>query len=725
MKPIEVPHRIQPDIWERLSEQARLVISAVEDMAPSALPCGEEYLASLIYFGCAEPVFNGALALLSIDPNELSQSMMELTIPADETAVNAMPQANPLLAQHYAAFWASVARLSAETEVDCSMLTERLLVSDYLGEGAKALANKYGLDASILRKRSFALDPELRIGSEPPIGRILVPDALPAPVGRDEVIAVARDRFLYGQHTLLHGASGVGKSVIARNAGGRSGRLAVWLTASDVVCIATDERATRLGELTSWLRLTNAGLVLTGFAHNTRIWPADFALDRNIPLLATSDIARWPSTLGKGRRGTKLAIPTPTVDETRQIMAAWADEPKRPQLLPGAIEVASDYAARYFTQYGGGVPGATARLLKRVAIEAEERGDTTPMVDISGVEHAASTLSGLPLAVISEAERKRLASLPDRLRAHVVGQDGAIDTIVAAVRRRAVQLGESRKAMGSFVFVGPTGVGKTELARALATVYFGSERKLHRYDMGEFQHSHEIMKLLGAPPSYVGHDGAGRLVTDLTESPEAVLLFDEIEKAHPAIFDLLLGMMDSGQVIGSKGEVLKLDRTIIIMTSNLGAKPEAWRTKGSIGFGADQSDIATRLAEARAAAVRDHFRPEFIGRLDAIVYFNALVHASMRQIIDLDIARKIGAARRGGIVLEVSEELREAMTARAIEAGMGGRAALREVGTYVEDLLAVQLLAEGHHPGVGYLVDVDRSGSKLTTRREPLRRRAA
>ena len=317
-------------------------------------------------------------------------------------------------------------------------------------------------------------------------------------------------------------------------------------------------------------------------------------------------------------------------------------------------------------------------------------------VDAEDVAEVVGKWTGIPVSRMLESEVERLLHIEDRLRRRVVGQDEALTLVANAVRRSRAGLGDPRRPMGSFLFMGPTGVGKTELARALAEFLFDDERAMVRIDMSEYMEKHAVARLMGAPPGYVGYDEGGQLTEAIRRRPYAVVLFDEIEKAHPDVFGVLLQVLDDGRLTDGKGRTVDFRNTVLIMTSNLASD----LVQEMAGRGAE--GLKDRLMEA----LRRAFRPEFLNRIDEIVTFKSLGPEQIRQIVDIQLEdlRKRLAERR--IAIELSEEARRLLAERGYDPVFGARPLKRTLQRMVENPLAVEVLGGRFAEGDRVVVEV-------------------
>ena len=343
-----------------------------------------------------------------------------------------------------------------------------------------------------------------------------------------------------------------------------------------------------------------------------------------------------------------------------------------------------------------------ARMLKE---EVDEE-------DIAGI---VSKWTGIPVSRMLEGEVKKLVEMETRLRARVVGQDAALTVVANAIRRSRAGLSDPRRPIGSFIFLGPTGVGKTETARALAEFLFDDEQAMIRIDMSEYMEKHAVARLIGAPPGYVGYDEGGQLTEAVHRRPYAVILFDEIEKAHPDVFNILLQVMDDGRLTDAKGRTVNFQNTVLIMTSNLGA---ALLTGDTLKTPHD-FDMAR---ESVMRVLREHFRPEFLNRVDDTVIFHSLGHAQMGQILELRLneVRKLLEDRQ--ISLELTEPARQLILAAGSDAAYGARPLKRALQRMIQDPLAIKILNGELLHGSHVRIDVDRHSNQLHF--EPMGREA-
>jgi ATP-dependent Clp protease ATP-binding subunit ClpB len=341
------------------------------------------------------------------------------------------------------------------------------------------------------------------------------------------------------------------------------------------------------------------------------------------------------------------------------------------------------------------IPGLE-RDLAAAQARIDERPDRLLKEEV-GVEEVAAVVAvwtGIPVSKMLEGETGRLLRMEDRLRERVVGQDHAIRVVADAVRRARAGLEEGTRPSGSFLFVGPTGVGKTELARALAEFLFDDEKALVRIDMSEYMEKHAVARLVGAPPGYVGYEEGGQLTEQVRRRPYSVILFDEVEKAHPEVFNALLQLLDDGRMTDGQGRTVDFTNTVVIMTSNLGSQALAEE-------GLTQDETESRVREA----LRAHFRPEFLNRIDDVVVFHRLTREEVRRIVDIQVRRleKVLAAR--DVALEVTDAARDEIAKEGFDPVYGARPLKRLIQSEVQNELARRLLAGEIGAGDSVVVD--------------------
>jgi len=346
-------------------------------------------------------------------------------------------------------------------------------------------------------------------------------------------------------------------------------------------------------------------------------------------------------------------------------------------------------------------------------MEAEwhtEQEQVKPVVTADDISEIVSMWTGIPVVQLTADETKRLLQMEEVLHKRIIGQDEAVSIIAKAVRRARAGLKDPRHPIGNFIFLGPTGVGKTELARALAEFMFGSEETLIRLDMSEFMERHSVSRLVGAPPGYVGYDEGGQLTEAVRHKSYCTILLDEIEKAHPDVFNILLQIFDDGHLTDAKGRRVDFRNSIIVMTSNVGA--ELIRKGSTIGFtvhdeAKTQEDSYDKMKDKLIGELKKTFRPEFLNRIDGVVVFHSLTKEHIRKIVDLMLASVTQQLAEREIKLEVTEAAKDLLGEKGYDEVFGARPLRRVIQDMVEDKLSEDLLRGKFHAGDSAVVDVE------------------
>ncbi|MGB4701522.1 MAG: ATP-dependent Clp protease ATP-binding subunit [Syntrophomonadaceae bacterium] len=318
-----------------------------------------------------------------------------------------------------------------------------------------------------------------------------------------------------------------------------------------------------------------------------------------------------------------------------------------------------------------------------------------------------SSWTGIPVSKLAEEESDRLVNLEGILHERVIGQSEAVKAVARAVRRARAGLKNPKRPIGSFIFLGPTGVGKTELARALAEAMFGSEDAMIRLDMSEYMEKHAVARMIGSPPGYVGYDEGGQLTEKVRRKPYSVILLDEIEKAHPDVFNILLQVLEDGRLTDGQGRTVDFRNTIVIMTSNVGA--ESARHAKKVGFtsGEDRDMNYEKMKETMLEQMKHTFRPEFLNRIDEIIVFQSLTEEELKQIVDLLMKELKTRITENGFELEVSEAAKELILKQGYDPAYGARPLKRAIQKLVEDTVSEEILKRTVVPGDTILVDVE------------------
>ncbi len=336
----------------------------------------------------------------------------------------------------------------------------------------------------------------------------------------------------------------------------------------------------------------------------------------------------------------------------------------------------------------------------------EKQGKENSQVTVDDIAAVVSSWTGIPVNKLTESETERLLRLEEILHKRVIGQDEAVKAVAKAVRRARAGLGDPKRPIGSFIFLGPTGVGKTELARALAEAMFGDEDAMIRIDMSEYMEKHSTSRLVGSPPGYVGYDEGGQLTEKVRRKPYSVILFDEIEKAHPDVFNILLQVLDDGRLTDSKGRTVDFRNTIVIMTSNVGAS--SLRYNKYVGFSVDDEKVDyERMKDQVMEELKRSFRPEFLNRIDEVIVFHALEKEQLKEIVTLLSETLIERMRNQDIELELSDKAKTKIVEEGYEPEYGARPLRRAIQKNIEDLLSEELLKGTIKAGQKVLVDVE------------------
>jgi ATP-dependent Clp protease ATP-binding subunit ClpC len=339
----------------------------------------------------------------------------------------------------------------------------------------------------------------------------------------------------------------------------------------------------------------------------------------------------------------------------------------------------------------------------------EQQAAEKPVVVEEDIAQVLSMWTGIPVMRIAEEETARLLRMEEDIHKRIIGQEEPISVVSKAVRRARAGLKDPKRPIGSFIFLGPTGVGKTELVRALAEFMFGSEEAMIRIDMSEFMERHAVARLVGAPPGYIGYEEGGQLTEAVRRKPYSVVLLDEIEKAHPEVFNILLQIMDDGHLTDAKGRRVDFRNTILIMTSNVGA--DLLRRDSVLGFSVSQDEIKTaehayeRMKDKVLGEMKNLFRPEFLNRIDATVVFRSLTLIEIRRIVDLMLARVRGALTEQQIALEVTDAAKDYLVEKGFDPKFGARPLRRTIQNMVEDQMAEGLLNGKFQRGDSVVID--------------------
>ncbi|MEM1167692.1 MAG: ATP-dependent Clp protease ATP-binding subunit [Cyanobacteria bacterium P01_H01_bin.35] len=347
--------------------------------------------------------------------------------------------------------------------------------------------------------------------------------------------------------------------------------------------------------------------------------------------------------------------------------------------------------------------------IEQTTSDREQKINNSPVVTEDDIAHIVASWTGVPVSKLTESESEKLLHIEDTLHQRLIGQDDAVKAVSRALRRARVGLKNPKRPIASFIFSGPTGVGKTELTKALATYFFGSEEAMIRVDMSEYMERHTVSKLVGSPPGFVGYDEGGQLTEAVRRRPYTVVLFDEIEKAHPDVFNIMLQVLEDGRLTDSKGRVVDFKNTLIIMTSNIGSKVIE-KGGGGLGFefAEDQEEAQyNRIRNLVNEELKQYFRPEFLNRLDEIIVFRQLTKDEVKEIAEImlrDVFSRLGERE---ITMTVSDKFKERLVEEGFDPSYGARPLRRAIMRLLEDVLAEALLAGQIQDGENVYVDLD------------------
>ncbi len=418
------------------------------------------------------------------------------------------------------------------------------------------------------------------------------------------------------------------------------------------------------------------------------------------------------------RRFQPVMVEEPTVEDTIEILRGLRsryESHHRLVISDEAVTAAAQLSDRYISDRY--LPDKALDLIdeagSRVRLRHSQQAEANPTVSAEDIAQVVSAWTGVPVNRLSESESLQLLKLEETLHQRVIGQREAVTAVARAIRRSRVGLRSPHRPIASAIFCGPTGVGKTELTKALAASIFGSEEAMIRLDMSEYMESQSVSKLIGSPPGYVGYGEGGQLTEAVRRQPYTVVLFDEIEKAHPDVFNLLLQLLEDGRLTDSQGRVVNFTNTLIIMTSNLGARAIEKRGSG-LGFFAADVDLAEaqyhRTRKQVNEALKQSFRPEFLNRLDEIIVFQQLTRDEVKQIAELLFANVEERLKEQDLQLEVSEAFKERLITEGYDPSYGARPLRRAVSRLVEDNLAEAILSGQIQSGDTAVMDINDDG---------------
>jgi ATP-dependent Clp protease ATP-binding subunit ClpC len=398
------------------------------------------------------------------------------------------------------------------------------------------------------------------------------------------------------------------------------------------------------------------------------------------------------------RRFQKIVVEPTDADETLEILRhlkSHYEEFHHITYTDDALEAAVRLTDRYITDKS--LPDKAIDALDEagsmVRLNLARKKGSPSVVTAEDIASVVSKMTGIPAGRVAESEGNRILKMSQRLKARIIGQDSAIDTVVRAIQRGRAGLKDPHRPIGTFLFFGPTGVGKTQLARSLAEYLFDSEENMVRIDMSEYMEKFSVSRLIGAPPGYVGYEEGGQLSERVRRKPYCVVLLDEIEKAHPDIFNLLLQVMDEGRLTDSNGRTVDFKNTIVIMTSNVGSR-EVEEYGNGIGFATAGRKLEDDRKSVVAKAVKKAFPPEFINRVDEQVYFNALTREDIERIIDIELKDLKARALEAGYRITVTPSAKRFVAEAGYDPAYGARPLKRAITRYIEDPVSEFIISD-------------------------------
>lgn len=529
------------------------------------------------------------------------------------------------------------------------------------------------------------------------------------------------------RHLILVGPDGVGKRTLGYSLGLLMGEgkgpsnLKTLVTLDETALLDNDLNAVRAG-----LAKAADGILFVPHLHRFFGGPAKAEFNKSTAVLQKAFLSDNPVIIGttteleyNGRllavssiaeNSQMIRVPEPSIDEAvAMLMTSKAryESDYGLEIKDDAVRLAVTLAKRYMSALP--LPRSAEHLLHRTAAMVNmstqahlafkpELADTT--LDAEDVTLAASQLTGVPVNKLGADERSRYARMVENITERIIGQDNAVISVSRAIRTARVGLKDPKRPIGSFLFLGPTGVGKSELAKALAEFMFGSESAMLALDMSEFKDESNLNRLLGSPSGYVDSEAGGQLTERVKKQPYLLVLFDEVEKAHPKIMDILLQMMEEGRLTDGRGNVVSFSETVIILTSNLGSRQLAVPV------------ITDEVREEAMEEVREWFRPEFLNRLDDVVMFNSLAGDSLRKILEINLRKEVKLVLERGIQLSFTDTAIDWMMEQYDEPEYGARPLRRIIQRYVREPLADFMLRA--NPDAGTEIKVDRGADGLT-----------
>jgi ATP-dependent Clp protease ATP-binding subunit ClpC len=542
---------------------------------------------------------------------------------------------------------------------------------------------------------------------------------------RDELLNTLKNMLSQrvNRHVVLLGADGVGKRTLVYSLGlmmaegkGPSG-LSKLITIDEAALLDNPQQA-----ITAGLAQAKGGILFIphierffGAQMRAELQKASVGLQKALlgddpVIVGTAPESEFDARIASGgsaEKIQKMRVPEPSEAEALEILKVIAPHIARDyqmKISDDALKQAVTLAKRYIT--GTPLPRSAEHLLHRAAAKVTvARGSDkseNEILDGEDVTLACAEITGIPVAKLGADERTKYASMVEHLHERIIGQDDAVLAVSRAVKTARVGLKDPKRPTGSFLFLGPSGVGKTELAKALAEFMFGSDEMLLEIDMSEYMDDGSVNKLIGAPPGYVGYEGGGQLTDRVRQQPYTVVLFDEVEKANQRVLDILLQVLEAGRLTDGQGRLATFSEAVIILTSNLGSAY------------LQDTDITDEDREGVMDEVRGFFRPEFLNRLDDIVIFHPLTPENLRQILNLMLKKETSLADARGLKLDFTDAAKEWMLAQNDHPEWGARPLRRIIGRSVREPLADYLLTSNPPPGTTLRIDAAKDAEALT-----------
>ena len=624
----------------------------------------------------------------------------------------------------------SIAEASGETQIG----TEHALGG--LGERGVSTATilrRYGISRETLASRLAIQAQVKRTTGQDTVAQAKAGDALPVYVRGDlmrdllGLLTLANHR-----HVVLVGDGGVGRRslvnglslLMAEGKGPVGLRNLVQVTdhsllfdAEKAVDSAYQQARDGILFVPNIERFFGSSMASPEFPKATRLLQRAFLAVSPVVIATTTDVA-WNERLAADsvvRAHThRLRVPEPSIDDTVAILGvhrARVESDYGFTITDNALPAAATLAKRYVV--GTPLPSSALAALHRAGALLKLAGQSTVAfrpdlqpdseLDADDVAVAVSAMTGIPVSKLGVDERARYAHMVDALHQRIIGQDDAVLAVSRAVKIARVGLKDPKRPIGSFLFLGPTGVGKTELAKALAEFMFGSEDAMVVLDMTEYQQDHTVNRLIGAPPGYVGFEGGGQLTEKVRQRPSTVVLFDEVEKAHPRVLDILLQIMEEGRLTDSQGRLTSFSETVIILTSNMGSE-----------F-LDKPVMTDEIRELVMTVVKSTLRPEFLNRMDEVIMFLPLTTDQLAQILELMLKKEVKMLAAQGVTLELSDATKVWMLAQNDHPEWGARPLRRIIQKNLREPLADWLLNAAPPKGAKVAVDAGESGLTFTT----------